>query len=98
MEISTKMHLLELSTMIHVVRKQIKWKLVNERPRDISLLDYVNYLICGVYQSMNGRTRNTIFAGTRKIKARKNFVQELISSNLRSKRLAFMGTIHSIEI
>ena len=37
MEISTKMHLLELSTMIHVVRKQIKYILVNERPRDISL-------------------------------------------------------------
>ena len=29
--------LLELSTMIRVVRKQIKWKLVNERQRDISL-------------------------------------------------------------
>ena len=37
MEISAKMHLLELSTMIHVVRKQIKCLLVNERPRDISL-------------------------------------------------------------
>ena len=36
MEISTKMHLLELSTMIHVVRKQIKYILVNERPRDMS--------------------------------------------------------------
>ena len=61
MEISTKMHLLELSTMIHVVRKQIKWKLVNERPRDISLAR-LRYLICRVYQSVNGRTRNTIFA------------------------------------
>ena len=27
---------LALSTMIHVVRKQIKYILVNERPRDIS--------------------------------------------------------------
>ena len=36
MEINTKMHWLELSTMIHVVRKQIKYILVNERPRDIS--------------------------------------------------------------
>ena len=35
MEINTNMHLLELSTMIHV-RKQIKYILVNERPRDIS--------------------------------------------------------------
>ena len=31
MEISQKTHLLELSTMIHVVRKQIKCILVNER-------------------------------------------------------------------
>ena len=37
MEISTKMHLPELSTVIHVVRKQIKCILVNERPRNISL-------------------------------------------------------------
>ena len=37
MEISTKMHWLELSTMIYVVRKQIKCVLVNKRPRDISL-------------------------------------------------------------
>ena len=37
MEINTKMHLLELFTMIHCVRKQIKYILVNERPRDISL-------------------------------------------------------------
>ena len=47
------MHLLELSTMIHVVRKQIKWKLVNERPRDISLAR-LRYLICRIYQSVNG--------------------------------------------
>ena len=50
MEISTKMHLLELSTMIHVVRKQIKCILVNERPRDISLAR-LRDLICRVYQS-----------------------------------------------
>ena len=37
MEISTKTHLLELSTMIHVVRNQIKCILANER----LLLDYV---------------------------------------------------------
>ena len=30
MEISTKTHFLELSTMIHVVRKQIRYMLVNE--------------------------------------------------------------------
>ena len=48
----------ELSTMIHVaVRKQIKWKLVNERPGDISLAR-LRYLICRVYQSVNERTRN----------------------------------------
>ena len=37
MEISTKTHLLELSTMIHVVSRQIKCILVNERQLDISL-------------------------------------------------------------
>ena len=36
MKINTKMHWLELSTMIHIVRKQIKYILVNERPHDIS--------------------------------------------------------------
>ena len=56
MEISTKMHLLELSTMIHVVRKQIKYILVNERPHDISLVRLPD-LICRVYQSVNGRTK-----------------------------------------
>ena len=50
MEISTKTHLLELSTMFHVVRNQIKCILVNERPRDISRL---RDLICHVYQSVN---------------------------------------------
>ena len=52
MEISTKTHLLELSTMIHVVRKQIKCILVNERPRDISLAR-LRDLTCCVYQSVN---------------------------------------------
>ena len=52
MEISTKTHLLELSTMIHVVRKQIKCILVNKRPRDISLARLLD-LICRVYQSVN---------------------------------------------
>ena len=52
MEISTKMHLLELSTMIHVVRNQIKCILVNERPRDISLARLRDQ-ICRVYQSVN---------------------------------------------
>ena len=75
METSTKMHLPELSTVIHVVRKQIKCILVNERPRDISLAR-----LRDVYQSVNGRTRNTIFAGTRKAKARNNFAQKLIRS------------------
>ena len=72
-EISTKMHLLELSTMIHVVRKQIKCILVNERPRD---------LICApcLPEREWGRTRNTIFAGTRKSKARNSFAQQLIRS------------------
>ena len=53
MEINTNMHLLELSTMIHVVRKQIKCILVNERPRDNSL-GLLCDLICRVYQSVNG--------------------------------------------
>ena len=61
MEISTKMHLLELFTMIDVVRKQIKCKLVNERPRDISLAR-LRYLIRHVYQSVNGRTRITQYS------------------------------------
>ena len=47
---STKMHLLELSTMIHVVRNQIKCILVNERPRDISLARLL------VFDQKNGRT------------------------------------------
>ena len=57
MEINTKMHLLELSTMIHVVRNRIKYILVNARPRDISLAP-IRDLICRVYQSVNGRTIN----------------------------------------
>ena len=52
LEISTKTHLLELSTVIHVVRNQIKCILVNERPRDISLAR-LRDLICRVYQSVN---------------------------------------------
>ena len=52
MEISPKTHLHELSTMIHVVRKQIKCILVNERPRDISL-GRLRDLICCVYMSVN---------------------------------------------
>ena len=51
-DISTKTHLLELSTVIHVVRNQIKCVLVNERPRDISLAR-VRDLIRRVYQSVN---------------------------------------------
>ena len=46
MEISTKMHLLELSTVIHVVRKEIKCLLVNEDRVAFLLLDYVIYLPC----------------------------------------------------
>ena len=57
MEVSTKMHLLELSTMIYVVRNQIKCVLVNERPRDLSLAR-LRDLICRVYQRVNGRSRN----------------------------------------
>ena len=45
----TKTHLLELS-MIHVVIKQIKCILVNERLCDISL-SRIRGLICRVYQS-----------------------------------------------
>ena len=52
MEISTNTHLLELSTMIHVVRNQVRCILVNERPRDISLAR-LRDLICRVYQSVN---------------------------------------------
>ena len=52
MEISTKTHLLELSTMIHIVRNQIKCILVNEQPRDISLAR-LRDLIRRVYQSVN---------------------------------------------
>ena len=51
-EISTKTHLLELSSMIHVVRKQIKCILVNKRPLDISLAR-LRDLICRVYQNVN---------------------------------------------
>ena len=51
MEISTKTHLLELSTMIHVVRNQMKCILVNERPRDIYLAR-LRDLICRVSQSV----------------------------------------------
>ena len=50
-EISTKTHLLELSTMINVVRNPIKCILVNERPRDISLAR-LRDLICRVSQSV----------------------------------------------
>ena len=53
MKISTKTHSLELFTMIHVVRNQIKCILVNKRPRDISLAR-LGDLICHVYQSVNG--------------------------------------------
>ena len=52
MEISTKTHLLELSTMIHVVRNQIRCILVKERPCDISLAR-LRDLIRRVYQSVN---------------------------------------------
>ena len=52
MEISTKTHLLELSTMIHVVRNQIRCILVNQRPRDISLAR-LRDLTCRVHQSVN---------------------------------------------
>ena len=52
MKISTITDLLELSTMIHVVRNQIKCILINERPRDISLAR-LRDLICRVYQSVN---------------------------------------------
>ena len=38
---STKTHLLELPTMIHVVRKQIKCLLVNKDHVTFLLLDYV---------------------------------------------------------
>ena len=79
MEISTKMHLPELSTVIHVVRKQIKCLLVNERPRDISLAR-LRDLICRVFK--NERTRNTIFAALAKLK------QETISH----KRLVIRST------
>ena len=51
MEISKKMHLLELSTMIHAVGNKIKCILVNDRPRDISLVRLLD-LIYRVYQSM----------------------------------------------
>ena len=47
---SAQPHLLELSTMIHVVRNQIKCILVNERPHDTSLAQLCD-LICRVYQS-----------------------------------------------
>ena len=54
MEISRKTYLLELSTMIHVVRKQIKYILVNEGPRNISLARLRGLcLLCLVYQSVN---------------------------------------------
>ena len=52
MKISTKTHLLELSTMIHVVGNQIRCILVNERPRYISLAR-LRDLTCCVYQSVN---------------------------------------------
>ena len=44
--------LLGLSTIIHVVRKQIKFILLNERPCDISLAR-LRDLICRVYQCVN---------------------------------------------
>ena len=52
MEISTKTDLPELSTMIHVVRNQIKCIFVNERPRDISIAR-LRDLVCRVYQSVD---------------------------------------------
>ena len=52
MEISTKTYLLELSTMIHVVREQIKCMLVKERPRVISLARLLDLIICRVYQNV----------------------------------------------
>ena len=52
MEISTKTHLLEFSTVNHVVRNHIRCILVNERPRDISL-DRLRDQICRVYQTVN---------------------------------------------
>ena len=52
MEINTKMHLPEVSTVIHVVRNQIKCVFVKERARDVSLAR-LRDLICRVYQSVN---------------------------------------------
>ena len=49
-EISTKMHLLELSTVTHLLKKQIN--ILNERPRDISLVP-ITWPKCRVYQSMS---------------------------------------------
>ena len=54
MEISTKTHLLEISTMIHVVRKQIKCILVNERSRDISLARLRDHLPTGKWLMFKG--------------------------------------------
>ena len=53
MENSTKTHLFELSTTIHVVRNQIKCILVNEQPRYISLARLRDLIDCRVYQSLN---------------------------------------------
>ena len=107
MKISTKTYLLELSTMIHVVRNQIKCILVNERLRDISLAR-LHDLICHVYPT-DPSELGTVFERlgtleeleiqylhTRKAKARNNFTPHVIRSS--SKRLTFIGTIRSIEI
>ena len=59
MEISTKMHLLELFTMNDVVRNQIRCIFVNERLRDISLAQSRD-LICRVYQSVNIGEKNPL--------------------------------------
>ena len=48
MEISTKLHLPEVSTVIHVVTKQIRCVLVNKRLRDISLAR-LRDLICHAF-------------------------------------------------
>ena len=50
MKISPNTDLLELSTMIHVVRNQIKCILIKARPRDISLAR-LRDLICRVYHA-----------------------------------------------
>ena len=81
MEISTKVHLLELFTMIHVVRKQIKCLLVKERPRDISLAR-LRDLICCVYQSVKIQYSQALA----------NPKRETISHNSLLEALAFKET------